>query len=124
MSVWTHVLGSIRFDGLSGIDPVPDCGKTCTWEDDETAWNECNVPCGSEGSLIISMWESPPDSGRDTYVATIFGDLRDYDDDQSIIDYFNNITNGRSINQAFFTIVCNKARDFVYIDDTFVEIKS
>lgn len=125
MSVWTHVLGTIRFDCCPGLNlPKPDVGVSCTWDDPEERWDRCNVPCGSEGSLVISKWEEAERSCVARYTITIFGDLRDYDDEQEIINYFNRITKGQDIRQACFTFYVEgkDARTFVWFDDEFEEI--
>lgn len=129
MSIWTHVLGTIRFDSWPGLDaPEPDVGCPCHFTDPPEQWDKCNIPCGSEGSLKISKWEDPSKSTVAKYTFTIFGDLRDYDNEQEIINYFNRITNGQDVRQACFTIkVEGKAiRTFVWKDDGlggFVEAK-
>ena len=125
MSIWTHVLGSIRFDGIPGLTPEPDCGIPCTFEDDEKQWDKCNIPCGSEGSLIISIWDNSFESSLASNTISIFGDLRSFDDEQQIIDYFERITKGRMIRQAFYTFYVegSKERNFIYKDKGFLEIK-
>jgi enterochelin esterase-like enzyme len=103
MSIWTHVLGAVRIDSLPGF-PKLDIGKTCTFDDDEKAWDECDVPCGSEGSLNVLVWENPHKSSLAKYTVTVFGDLRDYDDKEEIIQYFNRIIKNQMIREAFFVI--------------------
>jgi hypothetical protein len=124
MSIWTHVAGVIRFDYLLGLTPIPDCGETCSFEDDTNVWNKCTVPCGSEGSLQVSTWENPCKSSLASLTVSIFGDLRDYDDDQAIIDYFNRITKEPMIRQACFTIGIEgeTERTFVFKDKEFKEL--
>lgn len=128
MSVWTHVLGTIRFDNWFAFDLTayePDVGIPCTFEDDIEQWDKCNIPCGSEGSLTISKWEAPNETSVARYTITIFGNLRDYDNEQEIIDYFNRITKDQDIRQACFTFEVegnNKVRTFVWQEDSFVEV--
>ena len=125
MSVWTHVCGSIRFDGIAGLTPEPDCGIPYTFDDDEVQWSKCNIPCGSEGSLTISVWNNPYESSLASKTISIFGDLREYQNEQEIIDYFERITKGQMIRQAFYTfhVEGKEARNFVYKDEGFVEVK-
>jgi len=115
MSILTHVSGSIRFDGLPGVSPVPDCGIACSFTDTSEQWDKCNIPCGSEGSLTISTWKDPSGSAA-LYTVTIFGDLRDYDDAQEIIDYFKRITKRQAVRQACFAIEvgCGTIRTFTW----------
>lgn len=124
MSTWTHVIGSIRFDGLPGMTPDPDCGTQCTFEDDEEQWDKCNIPCGSEGSLIVSSWRDPSGQGLARDTVTIFGDLRDYEDEQAIIDYFHRIVSGMMVRQACFSFFVEgkETRTFVYKDKKFTEV--
>ena len=104
MSEWTHVNASVRIDSMRLIMDKPDFGVGVQYEDDESAWEKCNIPCGSEGSLYINLWEDPSESSLSAYTANIFGDLRDYDNDQEIIDYFNRIVDGKIIRNGFFSI--------------------
>lgn len=130
MSTWTHVCGVIRFDGLSilGESHEPDCGNTCSFEDDSEAWDKCNVPCGSEGSIQISKWTNPCSSSMARWTYSIFGDLRDYENDQEIIDYFNRIVDGKYVRQGCysFEVEGSLKRIFTYDENTkmFVESKS
>lgn len=123
MSIWTHVVGAIRFDGLSGMTPEPQLGRTVGFDDERALWDECNVPCGSEGSLEYTMTTNPDDSQMARYAACIFGDLRDYDDDEEIISYFNRITSGMMVRGGAFCIDCESrdTRTFAFINDEWNE---
>ncbi len=96
MSTWTHIHGCIRIDGIPALDNsiqerVRDAlGKTCEFDSPEESWDVCNVPCGSEGSLqyqILTVGD-----GMVLYTVAVWGDLRDYEDEQAIIDWFNKVT--------------------------------
>lgn len=104
MSQWTHVAGVVRFDGIAGMMPEPVLGNTVSYEDPERKWSECNVPMGSEGSLSHNMVTSSRDSDLARWVATIWGDLRDYDNADEIIEYFKRIVNGQMIRSGVFKI--------------------
>lgn len=107
MSQWTHVVAAIRFDALRMIglpDQKPNLGKTCSFESGSAAWDACDVPCGSEGSLQHSLWENPDRNDLPAYVATIWGDLRDYSNVQEIIDYLNRVTAGKMVRQGVASI--------------------
>lgn len=98
MSVWTHINGCIRFDwlrsiGLPELDFEGIIGKTASFEDDQKKHDECNVPCGSEGSLQYHVWVNPSDSAASAYTVSIFGDLRDYEDLGEIEKWFREVIN-------------------------------
>jgi hypothetical protein len=117
MSQWTHVAGVIRFDGIVSLGmPAPDLGKTVSYDDPEHKWSDCNVPKGSEGSLEHSLHTSSSESSLARWVATIWGDLRSYDDADEIIAYFKRITEGRMVRGGNFTINVDgkPARTFAY----------
>lgn len=110
MSQWTHVAIIIRFDGLAMLesDPnnkiTPNLGNTCDFDSDDESWDKCDVPKGSEGSLQHTLWTNPHKSHMARYVATIWGDLRDYDSTQEIIDYVIRVTSGKTIRNLAGTI--------------------
>lgn len=110
MSNWTHVAGIIRFDSMRGMkgylkenikadDYTLDdfhnlIGKECLWgcsnktlEDFEENPDDY-LPMGSEGSLQLSLWINPEKDCSFSYVVSIFGDLRDHDDANEIIEWF------------------------------------
>ena len=94
MSRWTHINGSIRVDGIHGITPMlnfKEIFKTASYEDDETKWEVCNVPKGSEGSIEINVWTNPTKSSLALYTINIWGDLRDFgtkEDIDGVRDWF------------------------------------
>ena len=118
MSIWTHVAGVIRIDDfrLKG-ENTPDfdelIGVECQWNDSFSVWDEQEVhpekflPMGSEGSLQKTIWINPHTSSLAAYTVTIFGDLRDYEDPDKIIEWFKNkcktIENKYIIRQATIT---------------------
>ena len=117
MSIWTQVAGVIRFDSL--VNKKIDVGITYCYADDGDVWDLCNVPCGSEGSLQVSRWVNPIEDSIAKYTISIFGSLRDYDNDQEIIEYFDKITKNEIVRQATFTISNNggEARTFVWTNE-------
>ena len=103
MSTWTHVAAIVRFDGLRlpGMpDPTPKLGQTATYDDEPAAWDACDVPCGSEGSLQYQLWTNPNPTSLAAYTAMIWGDLRDYEDVDEIEAYLGRITAGAMIRQG------------------------
>jgi len=124
MSQWTHVAGIVRFDGLFNMGmPEPDLGFTCRFDSKEVDWDKCNVPCGSEGSLDCKMWKNPDNGDLAARTAYIFGDLRDYDNADEIIEYFNRIVEGQIIRDACYVINVEyqPIRTFTYIENEFRE---
>jgi len=98
MSTWTHIAGCIRFDGipslggpLSTMHGMKDhLGATCSFDDDEDAWDKCSVPCGSEGSLQYKIIRAG--DGMVLWTVAIWGDLRDYDNVEAVQKWFDRIT--------------------------------
>lgn len=103
MSVWTHVAGIARIDCLRPmIEPkemIKDAidyhfGREIHYEDSDEVWRDfyehpdSYLPHGSEGSLRIETWENGDPSHAAAFTVSIFGDLRDYEDAQWIIDWF------------------------------------
>lgn len=116
MSSWTHVNGIFRIDNIRPLIPDPDFteifGKVCTYEslgDFEYESESCPenfLPFGSEGSCNISVWINPDVSDMAAYTVSVFGDLRDYDETELIIDWFINVLRkikDYSIRQAVIT---------------------
>ena len=97
MSNWTHVAGVMRIDDLRFDETkMPDFdkifGKTLRFEDDwpedlESRKDEY-LPIGSEGSLEMSVHVNEDIHSMAAYVVTIFGDLRDHDSPDEIINWF------------------------------------
>lgn len=96
MSVWTHVSGTIRLDAfrLNMADSLTkdDFDKIfiqSTWDN----YNEnCNMPCGSEGSIEYSVKISDKlNHISNSYVLTFTGDLRRYDNIDEIVNWWKSI---------------------------------
>lgn len=103
MSVWTSVAGIARIDCvkcmISPAELLKDAlkehfGKEVHYHDDHDIWRDYDehpeefLPCGSEGSLRIDIWENSDPSHAAAFTVSIFGDLRDYEDDNGIIEWF------------------------------------
>lgn len=101
MSNWTHVAGIIRIDDFRFEDTILDfdklIGKELHFEDSFEKWHDARkhpeeyLPQGSEGSLKKSVWINPDKGEITAYTVSIFGDLRDHDDPQEIVDWFKKI---------------------------------
>ena len=132
MSTWTHVAAVFRIDGLKvdlygamingRVRPrwdevtgraIHEC-EVLTDDSYELRWNaddwkdydehqEQFMPTGSEGSLQRLVWENPDTSCMARYTVTVFGDLRDYNDQQAIHEWFDGVCEKCIIRQA----VCN-----------------
>lgn len=99
MSNWTHVAAIVRVDGIPGMVNLNKLatsvfGKTCLWEDNPSIWNDQEknpdkyLYMGSEGSLQMSVWKEPNDDFMCLGNISIFGDLRDDDDANAVVDWF------------------------------------
>ena len=96
MSNWTHVAAVARIDGWPWDEKDFETifGKELRYEDDMGVWDDADehpekyLPRGREGSLSMSVWTNPDGSCLARYTVSIFGDLRDHDDAQEIIDWF------------------------------------
>ena len=82
MSIWTHVAGCIRVDSVDTLyDITPEIKKifkSCSFGSPREDWDNCNMPCGTEGSVQWSLWVNPDKSAMASHVITLFGDLRGY----------------------------------------------
>lgn len=99
MSNWTHVAAVIRIDDFRfGDFTEPDWdkifGKELLYDELYEKWEEADkyperyLPMGSEGSLHKNVWVNHDKSSATAYTVSIFGDLRDYDDLDEIINWF------------------------------------
>lgn len=98
MSNWTHVNGIFRIDCIRCLQEDPDFkeifGKQCLFDDPNELWNEKNehperfLPSGSEGTCRISIWVNPNVNDMAAFTVSIFGDLRDHDSTDDVMEYF------------------------------------
>ena len=111
MSNWLHVAAIVRIDSFGGLfedesecltkemDSIKNVFGRQLLFDDHKAWEEYRehperfLPMGSEGSLQMSLWINPKDYMTARYTVSIFGDLRDRFNCQSIIDWFKDRCN-------------------------------
>lgn len=118
MSIWTHVAAIVRVDGIRMFDNQvgPDWdaifGKECLFSASRDKWDDAMehpekyLPMGSEGSLRKIVWTDTNLSQVAAYTVSIFGDLRDYDSPESIVEWFKKIINSDTIDvrQACITV--------------------
>lgn len=138
MSIWTHVAGVIRIDGLYGITEETDnetildriVGKVLDYNDDFSRWRDADehpekfMPCGSEGSLKRAMWRNPNTSEIARWALSVFGDLRDYHDVNAVIEWFKNCCkrlddsdNCIGVRNAVITVECDDGNWVVWSGD-------
>lgn len=97
MSIWTHVAAIIRIDSIKGFDIGPQSkeelekvlGPVAEFDGTDEEWNACTLPCGSEGSLQYVIWENEDEHCVSAFTVSVFGDLRNYDETESIEKWFN-----------------------------------
>lgn len=89
MSIWTHVVGLVYIDDIA----VAFTGTPAFH------LNEQDIPSGSEGSLTVRRIDNPTPNvfhGEKHYTTrfglAIWGDLRDFDDVESIVTWLTNLT--------------------------------
>lgn len=115
MSNWTHVAAVVRIDDLRfGDFSEPDWdkifGKELLYGDPYEKWEEADkyperyLPMGSEGSLQKSVWANPKECSAAAYTVSIFGDLRDHDDPDEIIEWFKKKCSKLSVRQASIVV--------------------
>lgn len=109
MSIWTQVNGQIRLDKFYG-EPEPDLGKMAIFtvnthgEDARKMLSECEVPCGSEGSLRWKFHKNVSSNSVCWGYISIDGDLRDYDNVNEIVEWLNNYIKGRVVRQGVLQV--------------------
>ena len=104
MSIWTHVAATFRIDSFRDIMGLPKAddsiwseifGRECLWGADRETYEEQSkhpdrfLPCGSEGSLQMSVWKNGDESSLFSNVVSVFGDLRDFESYDKIEQWFN-----------------------------------
>lgn len=115
MSNWTHVAAIFRVDhfGFPHEEPLDFdkiFGKECLYHSSQDLWDEAEkhpeefLPMGSEGSLHKSVWENPDHGCIAAYTVSVFGDLRDHDSLDDIIEWFNKTCEKLWIRQAVVTV--------------------
>lgn len=125
MSVWTHVAGVIRVDDIRIDNYLPNfdkiVGKECLFKSSENTWRDMEnypndyMPYGSEGTLQKSVWINPDKNSMAAYTISVFGDLRDYEEPQPIIDWFIKVCDRFEwIRQAVITVETEGKKSIIY----------
>jgi hypothetical protein len=117
MSNWSHVAGIIRVDDIQclyednfNVSNVIKAflGKEIDFDSPEELWEEYDknpdnfMPSGSEGSLNSCIYVNPDKSCMAAYVVSVFGDLRDHDDLNSIVEWFKDKVS--VLDEVFFSV--------------------
>lgn len=114
MSNWTHVAAIFRVDSLRFGDNTIDFkeifGQELRFNDGRDKFEEAQehpdrfLPCGSEGSLEMSVWTNPERNCIAAYTVSIFGDLRDHESIDDVITWFDEKCESLAIRQAVITV--------------------
>ena len=114
MSAWVHVAAIARIDYLpilndgTVVDFDTIFGKECLWGEGNFKYAFAHkdefFPMGSEGSLRKTIWINPHENHADQYTVSIFGDLRNVDDGDWIIEWFKKKLNKLWVRQATITV--------------------
>jgi len=101
MSVWTHVSGIIRVDGMgfvTGHSPTDErkeleriLGITVKFDSPPDGWDRCSIPYGSEGSIQYKVDIHGGDHSLYRGAGTIWGDLRNYDNVNEVGEWFKDV---------------------------------
>ncbi len=112
MSKWTHLLGGVRYDSFNiGVPVTEPEFKTCKFGDSEEKWTECDVPCGSEGSLTVNKHDVYRTDNQAFVTYAFSGDLRHYsyeDDKEDLEEWIQSLIPDQGtplmIRQAVFQV--------------------
>lgn len=103
MSQWTHINGAVRIDSLSNHINIP-LGEQFGYENYPKDPDQRNIPYGSEGSLRYSRVITGNNTSLNKVTYVFWGDLRDYDDVDELINYFKTRFSGHMIRSAIIEI--------------------
>lgn len=77
MSQWTHVNASIGYEELFGMPTLPNFTE--------------GIPEGLDGPLNVFVNQNQCTNSDGSFVVSIYGELRDYKDEQEILKYFQSL---------------------------------
>ena len=107
MSVWTHVCGCIRVDDIprKDYDRKEEIRRIMgNMTDCDEYFGGTTLPCGSEGSLRYEILQNPSEGCIARFTIPVWGDLRDYNDDEAIEEWFNDVCSQMWIRDAVINI--------------------
>ena len=115
MSIWTLVNAQVRIDHFGDCiksEIEKELGEISTFEEPC-----CTIiPKGSEGSLEYTIIDHKDEHCLDRYIVSVYGNLRDYNHEREIRDWFNNFLKKFDIRQAVLQINIQ--------DDTYIYVWS
>lgn len=141
MSIWTHVIGTIRIESNNDKKVKKIMGEMHTWYDRRKMKYEyiedssCKaIPLGSEGSLEYKFFDfgdiqdpfNPDEKVSETSCGerglVIKGDLRDYENIDYIAQWFKNKCKRLYTRDAIISIHCLSRIKIIYFDgNSFIE---
>ncbi|MCK9597661.1 MAG: hypothetical protein M0R06_01395 [Sphaerochaeta sp.] len=108
MSQWTHVAGCIRIDDIEGI--MTGISPMVRIMD---IFNSCPPPEGSEGPLEVKIVGTREGNSLSWGLAYIWGDLRDYSDEQEIFTWAKAICEQLFVRQCAILIDVEYRAQFI-----------
>jgi hypothetical protein len=153
MSVWSHLTGVIRIDGMPGygnefytkeklaefigepwtfhkmMDHAENYLKLHrTWKGYKSPLDTCKLPYGSEGSIDYNIHVYHEEGGFPWATVTFWGDLRDYEDITPLKEWVQNLLNALENNnywvrQFAFDITGGINDDCISINSNNFEVK-
>ena len=99
MSVWTHVCGCIRVD-YARLSPK----RTEVQKEKIKNILENTLPCDGEGSLEYEIIENKNKYSIAAFVIPIWGDLKDYDNEMEVREWFEFVLRNLCVRSAVITI--------------------
>lgn len=154
MSVWSHLTGVVRVDGMPGYGNkfytkeklAEFIGEPWTFyklldhyknyrdsgaplDKYEYPLETCKLPYGSEGSIEYNIHIYREESGFPWATVTFWGDLRDYDDITPLKEWAQNLLNALEnnnywIRQFSFDISGGTNNSYISINSTNFDIKN
>lgn len=102
MGQWTHVSGCIRVDNFLERNFEKKLrerfGNCVSYNGLKEEWDACNVPLGSEGSVMYDVQKTSESESQVSWgVVYIWGDLRDYSDYNAIYQWIKKSCKGLMI---------------------------
>ncbi len=132
MSQWTHVAGCIRIDNFIDSEERMESelgrirekiGEECSYDDllnGVDPVDSCNIPCGSEGSLEYGI-SKPYSPGLPWICVYIWGDLRDYNDQNEIHEWIKKICEGELIRNCCIKVDVERSNSYIIYDNHIID---
>lgn len=124
MSIWTHVNGSVRIDdirfgGIVSSEQIKKALGDVIHFDNIRIDTVTDLPMGTEGSLEYFVWVNPDVCCIPSYTVGIFGDLRDYNEEEAkyIFVWFENFLKKFIIRSAVLQVETEGSKPIVAVWD-------